>query len=230
MRGVQGVRVLLLALLMAACVDRPPVLLDPIGARASVVASPCDPMQDAETVLLAGDPGQALKLLARAPEGPRKVRLMLDGQLADRGLLKARATAEVLAQFPGWLVHASRQAGMIERADQVETWTRIGTTMFALSLMMLSLAGLRELLKLRKESLVVLVGILLSLGFSRLGGPATPLGLPLVVVSWGALGHAAVATAYRVEPGGRGRALLIALLATGMLGSSIAVLAQALSP
>ncbi|MBI2373152.1 MAG: hypothetical protein HYV07_04060 [Deltaproteobacteria bacterium] len=213
------------ALLMTGCPTVPPVLLDPTSARGAALATPCEPLVDAETLILAGDPLGARERLRGAPESDRRLRLELDAAVALGDLISARRFAASLLEDPGWRAHALRQAGMIERVELRETFTRIGTAMFALSLMLLALGGLRELLKLRKESVSAFLAAGAASFLASFGGPGTPPTAPLVFVSWSFLAHAATAVAYRVEPGGRGRAVVLALVFTGMVGSTLAALA-----
>lgn len=202
-----------------------PVLLDPAGAAADLHDPRIPPAQGAELALLLGQASPGRDFVERLPVGPRRTRLELDLSVLaeDRGA--AERAYRALLQAPGWSTHAAVQAARLEERRWAARAREFGLWVFALALAGLALGGARELLRPSFETLLGAAGLLVALGVGRQVPP--PIGELLGLygaVLW-ALIHAAAAARRRVDPSGRGRAILITLVLLGFGGVLVATLA-----
>ena len=180
------------------------------------------PLADAEARLLAGDPNGALALLAGAGSTPRRLRLEADARVAlqDRD---AVVLLDALEKHPGWDQHARRQKSLISEAEDRKDRVRLGSILFALTLGLLILAGARELLIVRIETLVA--GIALAVALLIWGELSKPLMTVAGVVALAglALVHAGTAAVRRTAAPPRVRVMVAASMVLGLLGAVWAV-------
>lgn len=202
-----------------------PLLLDPAGA-----ASELEGLQPAgrraEAALLLHEPSQGLDAILHLPEGARRQRLELDLRLVGGDLVGAERAAVALSGAPGWAIHSAWQVQAIDGARNRRRLHRFGLAMFAVALAALALGGARELLRPSRETLMGAAGVFLALWLGQRGSPFGGQVLGLLGAALWALTHAAVAARRRVEPSGRGRALLMALVLVGLGGVLLAALCQ----
>ena len=189
-------------------------------------ASPQDAtLRDAEAELLSGDPNEALKILAGAGTTPRRLRLEVDAHVAlqDR---EALPLLDALARHPGWWSHANHQRTQLQEASARQDRVRLGTILFALTLGLLILAGARELLVVRIETVVAgIVSAASLLLLSALSDPRRT-GAGVVVVGGLALVPAGTAAVRRTAAPPRVRALIAASMLLGFAGVLWAVATQ----
>lgn len=200
-------------------------------AHASEPADADERLRAAEIALIIGDFGRALAMLRSfeprtQDEDSRRVRLELDAALAsgDRRLAEERLV--VLAQREGWSAHVRRQDAHLQLLSGKRQLARFGTLLFAMSLSVLLWCAGRELLRLRRETLVFGFASVVALFVFR--AVAASLVPPLGVAALATLSmvHASAAARSRLAPGARGRLVLALFLVLGMLGASLAVSSQ----
>jgi hypothetical protein len=189
-------------------------------------ASPQDAsLLDAEAALLSGDPQRALKILAGAGSTPRRLRLEVDAHVAlqDR---EALTLLDALARHPEWTSHANHQRLQLEESAARQDRVRLGTILFALTLGLLILAGARELLVVRIETIVAGIVSATSLLLLSALSEALMTVAGVVVVAGLALVHAGTAAVRRTAAPPRIRALIAASMLLGFAGVLWAVAAQ----
>lgn len=202
-----------------------PLLLDPAGA-AQKLEQLEPPGLRAEAALLLHEPSRGLDAVGRLPEGPRRLRLELDLKLVAGDLVGAERAAAALGEAPGWAIHSAWQGRAIDSARNRRRVRHFGLAMFAVTLAALALGGARELLKPSRETLMGAAGLFLASWLGQQGSPFGGQVLGLLGAALWALTHAAAAARRRVEPSGRGRALLMALVVVGLGGVLLAALSQ----
>ena len=210
----------MLALLGSVLCAAAPLLTQPAQARRDLASAPG--LAAAEALLLAGDPQAALPALARrsppvSGTGPRFLRLQADIRLALGDRLAASSALDALEQHAGWGAHVAARRRALDATSASRSASRYGLGLFACALAVLVLAGARELLRIRVESLVMAAAVLAALALTRYAAPAWAPLVGLVYVALLSVAHATAAARRRSEPGPRGRLLLavVAVLAAG---------------
>ncbi len=213
-------------LLLAIGADPAPLLLDPEGALAAAREDArAAPLRAAEADLLAGDADAALADLADAGSTPRRLRLEADAHVALHDHAAA-ALLEGLARHPGWAQHARRQQATMAAADAQQDSVRLGSLLFALALGLLVLAGARELLVVRIETVVAGIGAAaMMLILAELSKPLMSVGGVLAVAGL-ALVHAGTAAVRRTAAPPRVRAMVATSMVLGFSGAVWAVFTQ----
>ncbi len=197
----------------------PPVLTDPQGAVAAVLAGSEVPEgQGSEILLLAGLTEPARDRLPLHSEAPRIQRLIADIWVAEGRATEAHAALDALQLHPGWKKHARHQRHNLQRRGWQRRGSRMGLVMFAMCLAVVALGGARELLRLHLETLATAAACALTVGLTY--GVSPQLGLLVALVGIGTvlLNHGAVATLRRTHAGTRARVLLAVLVILGVSG------------
>jgi hypothetical protein len=207
----------------------PPVLLDP---RAALESGKDEiPLRKAEIELLAGDPARAEETLgAFSPsddgERTRKLRLEIDAEMAAGDTKLAEPKIEALADRPGWKAHARRQRLRLPILTLRDDAATFGALLFAFALAVLGLGAARELLRLRVETRIfgvtVVVAVLVA---SKLPAPFSS-AISILALSMLALVHAATGAVVRGRPSPKGRLFLLTTLFLGALGALLGVLSR----
>ncbi len=207
--------------LLIALVGAQPVLTHPVEARSEAQA--LGSLAGAEALLLLGDPRVALEKLGdAAPPDPSKSARFLRLQADVRAALGDRRAAEgalaALREDPRWEAHAQRRSAVLEAGSPKRAIARYGLGLFACALAVLVLGGARELLRIRREGLVLGIAVLGALGLAGRGDPRIAPAFGLVSVAVLSIGHAVSAARRRVDPSPRGRLLLAVVALLAVLG------------
>ena len=206
----------------------PPVLMAPEEAQKEATLARMSEAARAELLLLARDPSQALDFAGSAKnlEDPRRLRLMADARVQLGHVTEAETLLTKLEKYPGWRKHVERQRSAMEAIGRARTTTRTGLALYALALGALALGGARELLRPYAPTAAMLALSAVALLVARLTWP--PLGLAAGIAGLGAtfIVHAGAATLSRLEPGPRGRLLVVVVVVLGAVGAWAALAAS----
>ena len=209
----------------------PPLLLD-ADASIDALDAAGDPLRAAEARLLSGRPRNAMKTLDLLPEigtgtrAARILRIRLDATVDAGDGDGAEPLGAALAAHPGWQSHAARQLDIARMIAVKRSGPRWGAVVYALAAAILMLGGARELLRIRRETVVLALAIAAAMALvSGASGTLGPV-FGLIFVAMLALAHAAVATVRRGEPGPRGRLLIAVLMLLGTAGVAIAAVSE----
>lgn len=226
-----------LALLLSLAVAQtvPPVLLEPElalhqakGATATLTATAgaAPRRRAAEVALLARDAKEAIRAIEQLPDpDARAIRIALDAAVQLQDKKRAERLGQELRRIPGWANHADRQGLELLRAERRQDLARFGGALFAFALTVLVVGGAGALIRPTRHSWLY-VGVLgAASALAVWGSPLLGRLLALVFLAWGLLGHAAISAARRTAAPLRMRLFLATLLALGMVGVALAVLA-----
>jgi hypothetical protein len=209
----------------------PPVLTTPKAALEAARAAPA--LRKAEIELLAGDPRRALETLEHfdpsedtAQVRARKLRLELDAAMSAGDVRLADTKISALEALPGWKGHARRQRARRAWQSLREDALRFGTLLFAFASSIILLGAARELLRIKKTTVVFALVVLLVLVLSRSAPPPYPNALGLLAVAMLALVHGTEGAMVRVRPSPKGRLFLITTLILGVVGATLGVLSR----
>jgi len=208
----------------------PPLLLEPAAALEELrPRAKEEPLAWAEAQLLLGNPRRALEALDRDPSDPRALRLELDARVRLGDRAGAERAALALSKHEGWRMHALNTLGAVQLARDRDTSARVGLVLYACALAVLLLGGARELIRIRRESALMIAAVLAGIALAYRAEPPLSVAFALFDLAALAAVHAGVATFHRLAPGARGRLILATLVILAIAGALGAIAARAVT-